>query len=164
MSLLKTKNWPCELRYRAFTHLESHPRSYPPHPGFEEHWSPPVQRSSSPFHQNSSTHHHLVLYARRELFRCPRHTYNYISVKSMLSFVFVLCDLNPVAALHPLAYLLFVDFQCLFDIGYLWRANWQSLDFTGSKSTQVTDCFDVSGSNKLPKTTRPMRRINSSKK
>lgn len=67
-----------------FTDRVSRLRSYPPHPGFEEHWSPPVQRSSSPFHQNSLTHHHLVLYARRELFRCQikkRKSSSSVSVK-----------------------------------------------------------------------------------
>lgn len=53
------------------------------------------------------------------------------------------------------AYLLFIDFKCLLDIGDLRGADWQSLDLTGSKGAEVTDCFDVSGTNELPEATRP---------
>lgn len=144
---------------KVFTDRVSRLRSYPPHPGLEEHWSPPAQRSSSLFHQNSLTHHHLVLYARREVFRCQNKKRK--SSSCFCKICHLWCDLNPATALFPLTYLLFIDFKCLFDIGDLWRTNWQSLDFTGSESTEVSDRFDVSGSNKLPKTTRPLKRINS---
>ena len=143
------------LTYKSFhthTHLVSRLRSYPPHPGYEERSSPPVLRSSSPFHQNSSTRHHLDLYARRELF---------MSIQIEISFYSFFWGKKSSFFKLSLEYLLFIDFKCLLNIGDLWRANWQSLDFTGSKSTEVTDCFDVSGSHKLPKTTRPMKRINS---
>lgn len=88
--------------HRVFTHLESRLRSYPPHPGSQEHWSPPVQRSTSPFHQNSSAHLHLVLYARGELLRCQIKKIIpslYICVK--LTLLFVLCDLNPLQPSLP---------------------------------------------------------------
>lgn len=154
------KNKKPEYIGRVFTHLVSLLRSCPPHPGFEEHWFPPVQRSSSPFHQNSSARHHLVLYAGRELFDCQipvplfffcKNVYHHLCLCRVISIL-----LQPSIP----TYLLFVDFKCLLDIGDLWGANRQILDFSGSESTEVTDRFDVSGAYELPKTTRPMRRTN----
>lgn len=73
--------------------------------------------------------------------------------KSCSNVVFVL------GGVSLLRYLLFINFECFFHIRDLRGANWQSLDFTGSQCTQVTDRFNVSGTNKLPKTSRPMRKI-----
>lgn len=135
----------------------SRQRLYRLHPGFGEHWPPPVQRSSSLFHQSFLTHHRLALCAGRKMVRWQ------VFLKILnesLSVKYCHCDLNLAAALFALVYLLFIDFKCLFDIGDLWWADWQGLDFTGSESTEVTNRFDVSSSNKLPKTTRPIVGIN----
>lgn len=73
--------------------------------------------------------------------------------KAAVMLVFVL------GGVSLLRYLLFINFECFFHIRDLRGANWQSLDFTGSQCTQVTNRFNVSGTNKLPKTSRPMRKI-----
>ena len=59
--------------------------------------------------------------------------------------------------LCPPTYLLFIKLKCLLDVGDLWGANGQSLDLMGRQSAEVTDRFDVSGSNELPEAPRPDR-------
>lgn len=66
----KLENMTCRVLWiwinqrEGFTYQVFRPRSS--HPGSSEHRPPPVQRSSFLFHRNSSTHPHLVLYARRQ--------------------------------------------------------------------------------------------------
>lgn len=60
--------------------------------------------------------------------------------------------------LLPVWYLLIVVLEGLFDIGDLWWANGEGLDFRGSEGAEVTDRLDVSSSDELPKSTRPASR------
>lgn len=77
----------------------------------------------------------------------------------MVIFGFTLQYLS--GQLFPLSYLLFVVLEGLFDIGDLWRANGKGLDFCGGESAEVPDRLDVSSSDELPETTRPVSRTQS---
>lgn len=53
-------------------------------------------------------------------------------------------------------YLLFmVWFKCLLHIRQLWGTNRKCFNFSWRKGTEVTHCFDVPGSYKLPEATGP---------
>lgn len=56
-------------------------------------------------------------------------------------------------------YLLFVVcFKCCLHIRDLWGANGKVLDFAWCESTEVSNRFDITGSHKMTKTTRPIGR------
>lgn len=48
-----------------------------------------------------------------------------------------------------------VYFKCFLHIRNLWGTNGKVLDFTWCESTEVSDSFDIPGSHKLAKATRP---------